>query len=167
MAASMSVPFPLRASPAGVSAVVGTILLVAITIVLAGVLYVTMSGIMVETPERNPELLMDAGPWANGSVTVSFLAINNAEGLAPDALSYVIQAQNGTIYYSGPAGGNKTLVANITVNVTYRDTGNVGKVSPEDLIVISVTPANATAVRDSTLKVLVANAIVGQVNSLA
>ncbi len=159
-------PFRLRARGKAVSAVLGTILLVAITIVLAGVLYVTMSGLMVETPVRQVEFIMDAGPWQNGSVTVSFLAINNAEGLAPENLHYVVQATNGTIYFSGPAA-NKTLVANITVNVSYRDTGNPGFVSPEDLIVISVTPANSTAVRNSTFKVLAGNHVAGIVQSLA
>ena len=158
--------FRLRDRDDAVSAVVGTILLVAITVVLAGVLYVTMSGVMVETPPKEPQFIFDAGPWANGSVTVSFLSISNAEGLTPAQLSYLVQAPNGTIYFSGPEA-NKTLVANITVNVTYRDTGNVGKVSPEDLIVITVTPASATAVRASTFKVLTNGHVAGQLSTLS
>jgi flagellin-like protein len=154
--------FRMRDPEAAVSAVVGTILLVAITVALAGVLYVTMSGVMVETPPKEPTLIMDAGTWSNGSVTVEFLGLTNADGLSPINLYYVIQAANGTIYFSGPEG-NKTLVANITVNVTYRDTGNIGKVSPEDLMVITVTPAaNATVVRESTFKVLTGQHVAGQ-----
>jgi flagellin-like protein len=163
----MAFTLPMRRTVEGVSAVVGTILLVAITVVLAAVLYVAMSGIMVETPVKEPEFILDAGPWQNGSCVIKFLAVNNAAGTTSDNLNYIVQAQNGSIYYSGPAGGNKTLIANITVNITYQDSDGAGFVTPDDLIVIRVTPANSTGVRSSSFKVLTGSHVAGTINDLS
>lgn len=167
MVPSRARPFPLRKATGAVSAVVGTILLVAITIVLAAILYVVMSGLMVETPLATPEIILDAKTWQNGSVVINILSVENAEGLAPDNLAFIVQAQNGSIYFSGPSGTNNTLINNITVNVTYKDLGTPQRVGPEDFIVLTVTPANSTEVRLSAFKVLAGGAIAGTVPVLS
>lgn len=167
VATSRARPFPFRKADGAVSAVVGTILLVAITIVLAAVLYVTMSGLMVDTQLDPPQIILNAKTWQNGSVVIEILSVENAPGLSPDDLSFIVQAQNGSIYFSGPPGANKTLINNITVNITYKDLGGPGVVTPDDFLVLTVTPANSTEVRLSSFKVLAGGVIAGSIPELS
>ena len=148
-----------------VSAVVGTLLMVAITIVLAAVLYVTVGGMLGSAPMPQPKFILSAGPWSNGSVVVTILSVENAGGVTPVNLRYLVQATNGTSYFYG-GEGTLTLTANITVTVSY---GNSGPefVGPDDHMTLSVTPANASAVRTASFKVLIGNSVAGQIDHLS
>ena len=64
-------------------------------------------------------------------------------------------------------GGSPTVfAANITVTVSYANSGPEF-VGPDDHITLSVTPANSSAVRTASFKVLIGNSVAGQIDHLS
>ncbi len=86
---------PLHVEEAAVSPVIGTILLVAITVILAGVLYVMVAGILRPT-DNAPRLmgiaLEKSGDGKNWTLTV----VSTPVGLSPSNILVSIFAPNGT-----------------------------------------------------------------------
>src|SRR5882672_11997167 len=133
----------IRPNKKAVSPVIGTILMVAITVVLAAVLYVMVTGLVGPPQGQKPNLVLTAGTWNNGNLTISFASITNAPNLAPTDLTYRLQTSGGVTYFTG-AAGTGAAVSGVTVSVSYQDNANAGKVSNEDNIRISMSPSNST-----------------------
>jgi len=86
----------------GVSPIIATILLVAITVVLAAVLYILISG-LTKAPGNTPlgsALAMSAAtPSAGG--TVYTIGITPSSGLTPASMNFEITSSTGTILGTG------------------------------------------------------------------
>lgn len=147
------------------SPVIGTILMVAITVVLAAVLYVMVASIGPVTSMQRPTLVMTPGIWGSGNLTISFSSMTNAANLNPADLLYLVQAPNGTTYFTGAAGTGPST-GGVRVTVLYQDLGTPLRVSPEDQIRLSVSPANSTAIRGGLFRVFQAGEIVGSLGQL-
>jgi len=155
----------LRPNKKAVSPVIGTILMVAITVVLAAVLYVMVTGLVGPPQGQKPNLVLTAGTWNNGNLTISFASITNAPNLAPTDLTYLLQTSAGVTQFSGGAGAGAP-VSNVTTTVTYQDNANVGKVSNEDNVRITVSPSSSTVLRGGTLKIFYSGDVIGFINQL-
>jgi hypothetical protein len=116
-------------------------------------------------PPPKPSFVLTSGTWNNGNLTVSFASITNGQNISPTDLTYLVQASDGTAYFSGSPGMGSP-VANVTVSVGYWDNANIGKVSNEDNIRITVSPATSTAVRGGSLKIFYSGEVVGFINQL-
>lgn len=155
----------LRPNKKAVSPVIGTILMVAITVVLAAVLYVMVTGLVGPPQGQKPNLVLTAGTWNNGNLTISFASITNAPNLAPTDLTFLVQASDGTTYFSG-AAGTGSAVSNVTVTIAYQDNANPLKVSNEDNIRITVAPATSTVIRGGSFKIFFSGDVIGFINQL-
>ena len=60
-----------RKNKSAVSPVIGTILMVAITVVLAAVLYVMVAGLGPGNTPQNATMVMQGGSWSGGTFTFS------------------------------------------------------------------------------------------------
>ena len=86
----------------GVSPIIATILLVAITVVLAAVLYILISG-LTKGPGNTPlgSALAVGTPTASAGGTVYTANINPSSGLTPASLNFELVSSSGTILGTG------------------------------------------------------------------
>jgi flagellin-like protein len=150
-----------RKNKSAVSPVIGTILMVAITVVLAAVLYVMVAGLGPGSTPNNPTMIMQSGGWNNGNDTVSITSVTNAANLAPTDLTFTIETTSGP-YYSGAAGANDTR-GGPTVNVVYNDLTGANLVTSGDSVRIQITPASSAALNGASLKVFKGGSQIGVV----
>ena len=112
----------------GVSPIIATILLVAITVVLAAVLYILISG-LTKGPGNTPlgSALAIGTPTASAGGTVYTMGVTPSSGLTPASLNFEIVSSSGTILGSGTT---VTVVGVTGCNVqTYTFSTNVWAVS--------------------------------------
>jgi len=85
-----------------VSPIIATILLVAITVVLAAVLYILISG-LTKGPGNTPlgTALAVGMPVSSGGGTVYTMTITPSSGLTPASLNFEVTSSSGTILASG------------------------------------------------------------------
>ena len=133
-----------RKNKSAVSPVIGTILMVAITVVLAAVLYVMVAGLGPGQQSIPPAAVLSAQGWAssgsytNFSFQVTTVTPSGAQ-INPTALQYIVSNSAQTTMYSGAANAS-TTAGGFTINVKYSDDLDAGRVSAGDKIQISVTP---------------------------
>ena len=143
-----------RKNKSAVSPVIGTILMVAITVVLAAVLYVMVAGLGPgNTPQNVTMVLQGSNTAGNFSFSVSSITSANVD---PAQLTYLVEA-NGITYYSGAAGLN-AVTSGTTVNVSYADNLDVGHVSAGDTMRLTSAPTNV--LHGGTFKVFYSNAAI-------
>ncbi len=138
-----------RKAKSAVSPVIGTILMVAITVVLAAVLYVMVSGLGPGSTTTNTTLVMQGGSnWINasGNNTFTFTIMSvtpTSANVDPTQVTFTVANSAGTSYYSGTEGNPQTT-SGFTVDVNYQDTTEAGKVSSGDSIQILIRPTYPT-----------------------
>jgi flagellin-like protein len=90
----------------GVSPIIATILLVAITVVLAAVLYILISG-LTKGPGNTPlgSALALNTPIASAGGTVYTIGIQPSSGLTPASLNFEVTSSSGTILGTGTTVG--------------------------------------------------------------
>jgi archaeal type IV pilus assembly protein PilA len=134
-----------RKNKSAVSPVIGTILMVAITVVLAAVLYVMVAGLGPSNTNQPPTaVLQGAGSWSsNATVTTYTFTVSTvtptSANINPSQLEYIVSNSANTPLYSGASGLN-TSSSGFTINVVFQDPLSVGLVSAGDRIQITVTP---------------------------
>ena len=102
----------------GVSPIIATILLVAITVVLAAVLYILISG-LTKGPGSTPlGSALAVGQASEGANTYTFAVVSASGGLALNHLQFQVQDHS---------GGGVALGAGSLLNVTGLAGSNVGK----------------------------------------
>lgn len=138
--------FPRRQRDA-VSAIVGTILLVAITVMLAGVLYLIVSGMFSPPPPAPSVVSFEARGWTEGNNTASILVAQGVGDVPVSELHYVIRDSGGTAYLTGPA--NQPVTTNsVTLQVFYIDHDNDNRITGGDILRIEVQPDTAAPLFD-------------------
>lgn len=128
----------------GVSPVIATILMVAITVVLAAVLYVMVMGF--GGPENNVPTgeFKAAEKLSDTSYRIQVLSISEAKGVADMRLS-ISNGVNTPVYVVGATMTTPASGTEITdVDVAFNDLNGDGKVSTGDYFTVTV-PAPATA----------------------
>jgi len=131
----------LRSERRGVSPVVAEILLVAIAVALAAVLYIMASGLLSGPTGTNPLLTFSpVEPFSGGDYNVTFSIASTTSAVPPGNYRFNLQV-NGVVGVAKPLGASG-VGANITVgSVVYRvvwvDTGNDGTVNGGDRFLVT------------------------------
>jgi flagellin-like protein len=152
----------LRRNKNAVSPVIGTILMVAITVVLAAVLYVMVTGLVTNPGETKPTVSLSVGSFQGLGTTATITSVSTTT-LDVSTLTFQVVAGNGTIYFSG-AAGTGAAVNGVVVTITYNNGGteSPAKVGPDDNIGISVAQASDLAqIHGTTFKVLQGSDVLG------
>ena len=133
----------MKKSKEAVSPVIATILMVAITVVLAAVLYVMVMG-FGSNPDNNPTMSLSKGTTQTAHQEKILVAsVSDPQDVANIKISMVV-GSNTPVVLTLPAGG-VTLAPVQTV--TFVDVANDGKVGSGDyFLVTGPTPAPTTAV---------------------
>jgi len=150
----------LRPNKNAVSPVIGTILMVAITVVLAAVLYVMVTGLVTNPGETKPTVSLSVGNFQGLGTTATITSVSTTT-LDVSTLVFQVVAGNGTIYFSG-AAGTGAAVNGVVVTITYNDASGDGKVGPDDNIGIKVAQtSDLIQVHGTTFKVLQGSDVLG------
>ena len=139
---------PSRPSPRAVSPVISTILLVAITVVLAGVLYVMVSSVGVSNPPAPVSIQFSSNPWSQGKNTASIISVTGASGITIGSLTFVVRAPNGEVYFEGMANETKSHDG-VNVTVSYLDFDNNSAITVSDQVSVEVVPQSGSALIES------------------
>jgi FlaG/FlaF family flagellin (archaellin) len=136
--------------------VISTILMVAITVVLASVLYVLVSGMLFPPPAPPASVVFGTQGWneAAGRNTASILSASGTQTLPVSELTYSVKDTDGAVFFSGRSGDSKTTevgAANVTVTVSYNDNDGGNRITPGDTVAIQIQPASAWTLIDGGL----------------
>ena len=134
-------------------------------LILSPIAFAAMSSHPPTWEAPKPNLVLSAGTWNSGNLTISLASIVNAPNLAPADLTYLVQASDGTTYFSGPAGTG-SAVSDVTATISYQDNWNAEKVSYEDSIRVTVAPSTSTAIRGGSFKIFFSGDVIGFINQL-
>ncbi len=135
----------IRKDEAAVSPVIATILMVAITVVLAAVLYVMVSGLITPVGGNKPLVTFSSVTKVN-QVTWTFSVASAQPSVSQSnyKVNFGIGTNTGTVANMGASNANVTItVAGATVKWT--DLGGTGTVKGGDIITIAFPSAPATS----------------------
>ncbi len=131
----------LRRSPQAVSPVVAEILLVAITVVLAAVIYLMASGLLNSNPNLTPVVAFTGiHGYPSGSYNTSFSVADASQNLP--IVNYKFNLQVGTVIGTAMGFAASGTAANITVSgavfrVVWLDADGGGTLTQGDQITVS------------------------------
>ncbi len=139
----------IRKDDRAVSPVIATILMVAITVVLAAVLYVMVSGLITGPGAQKP-LVTFSGVTKVNAVTWTFTVASAQPAVAASnyKLNFGIGTNTGTAVSMGTNGVNTTVAVPgqtpASVGVKWTDLGGTGQVKGGDILTIAFPSAPAT-----------------------
>lgn len=130
-----------------VSATVGTILMVSITVLLAGVVYILVSGTLGPPTPQPASISFTSDGWADGNYTANTVSATGVSDIPADGLTFILRDQDRTAYFSGPT--NTPMETNgITTTVFFVDRDADNRVTGGDTVRIQVDPQSAFAAFD-------------------
>lgn len=134
----------LRGRHRAVAPIVGTIMMVAVTIVLASVVFFLVSN-MISPPPPPPSIItFTSKGWQNGNNNASITTATGVSAISAADVGYVVRDPEGSAYYSGKAGESQ-VVNGVNVNVVYLDLNSDDRINPGDVVAILVSPISAAA----------------------
>jgi flagellin-like protein len=138
----------IRKDERAVSPVIATILMVAITVVLAAVLYVMVSGLITGPGAQKPLVTFGSVTKVNTMTwTFSVASAQPAVAASNYKVNFGIGLNTGSAMAMGTSGNNATVtVAGATpgsVNVKWTDIGGTGQVKGGDIFTIAFPSAPA------------------------
>jgi len=145
----------LRPDNHGVSPVVGTILVVAVTIVLGTVLYLLVASALNPPPTPPPAIGFISGDWNGATYTASVEATAYTNNIELAGISYKVEDAFGNLYFTGKSGETETA-SGITVTVLYHDDDADNHISAKDEVTVTVDPpaAGSQAVSGGILRLV-------------
>jgi len=145
----------LRRDQRGVTPVIGTILVVAVTIVLGTVLYFLVTGALTPPVTPPPAVGFVSGGWSGGTYTASVEAAAHTNTIDLTGISYKVEDAYGNLFFTGKSGNSQTA-SGITVVVVYHDDDGNGRISAKDTVTVAVDPpaAGAQAVSGGILRLV-------------
>jgi flagellin-like protein len=145
-----------RRDQTAVSPVIGTILMVAVTVVLAAVLYAVVSGV-TPNASKPPTAQFSTSSWGGNTTVASYsVGVSSAQdvaGINISTLKFVVAKADNTPCYSGAALQNLTMCSTFKVNVRYLDTTVNWTISPGDSVLVTVAPAAGNPLQAGKLTV--------------
>jgi flagellin-like protein len=145
----------LRRNTRGVTPVVGTILVVAVTIVLGTVLYLLVTNALVPPPTPPPAVGFVSGDWNGGTYTASVESEAYTSTIELAAISYKVEDAFGNLFFAGKSGDSATA-GGITLTVQYHDDNGDDRISAKDEVTVTVDPpaAGSQAVSGGVLRLV-------------
>lgn len=139
----------IRKDEQAVSPVIATILMVAITVVLAAVLYVMVSGLITGPGATKPFVTFSTASKSNSNTeTFAIASASPAVGPTNYKVNFQIGTATGTAVAfpatSGTAGGVSITVGSNTVRVNWTDIGGENTINAGDVFTVSWTGAAIT-----------------------
>jgi len=123
----------IRKDEQAVSPVIATILMVAITVVLAAVLYVMVSGLLVGPGASKPVLTFGTPTTSSGSTTVTIASVSQSVGRDNYRVNLRVNTTTGSAVALAPAGtASNVSVAGTTYAITWTDIGGEATVNAGD-----------------------------------
>ncbi len=132
----------LRFDRSAVSATVGTVLMVAITVLLAGVVYILVSGVLNPVAPAPAAVSFDSPGWVGANYTATVIGVTGASGIPVDSLTYIVRDPDRIAYLVGPAN-TPDETNGITTTVYYIDHDSDNRITGGDSVRIEVSPAAA------------------------
>jgi len=143
----------IRKDEQAVSPVIATILMVAITVVLAAVLYVMVSGLISGPSTTKPFVTFSSVSKVNNAVwTFSIASASPAVAQSNYKINFGVGTATGAAVNMGTSGTNTTVTTGGTpanVGVKWTDLGGEGTVNGGDLFTITFAPASLPTVGTS------------------
>lgn len=134
--------------------IISTILMVAITVVLAAVVFVMVSGMLVKPPPAPAAITLESRDWTGANYTASVTGVTGMGGVSPVSLSFIVEDDGGNAYFSGQINDTNTLNG-VDTTLRYNDLDGNNQISPGDQVVIEVAPLSGkTALEGGVLKIL-------------
>ncbi len=130
-----------------VSATVGTVLMVAITVLLAGVVYLVVSGTLGPPPPPPPLISFSSQGWADGNYTAAIVTTSGVSNIPADGLTFIVRDPDRSAYFTGPANA-PVETSGVTTTIFYVDHDNDNRITGGDTIRIVVEPQAASSVFD-------------------
>ena len=134
----------LRRNRRGVTPVIGTILVVAVTIVLGTVLYFLVTGALSPPVTPPPAVGFVSRGWNGGTYTASVESAAYTATIDLAGISYKVEDAYGNLFFAGKTGNTQTA-SGITVTVVYHDDDGDGRISTKDTVTVAVDPPGAGA----------------------
>jgi len=135
--------------------------MVAITVVLAAVLYVMVTGLVSSPGQNKPTLTLTPGQWSGNNLTIQITSVSSSTLKYTD-LTFQIQSPAKGICFTGAANtAVQTGCTAVSANVTYSDAAGEGNVDALDIIKVFANPA--VDVKGGTFKVSLAGAAITQI----
>jgi len=128
----------IRKDEQAVSPVIATILMVAITVVLAAVLYVMVSGLLVGPGASKPVLTFGTPTTSSGSTTVTIASVSQSVGRDNYRVNLRVNTTTGSAVALAAAGAASSLsVGGTTYTITWTDIGGEATVNGGDSFVVT------------------------------
>jgi len=126
----------IRKDEAAVSPVIATILMVAITVVLAAVLYVMVSGLLTPVGSNKPVLTFAQPSLSSGNATVSIASTSQAVAASNYKLNLQVGTGTGAAAAMPTTSGSyaSVVVGSTTYRVYWTDIGGEGTVNGGDTL---------------------------------
>lgn len=134
----------IREDEEAVSPVIAVILMVAITVVLAAILYVWASGFITGSKDTPKGAIQTVGSGQD-SYTVKVVDMNPTVGVT--GIDWFLYDQNGQTVGS-TYGSVDEIYGLVDGNVTFHDNDRDGKVSPEDTFAVAKELPDGTKIPD-------------------
>lgn len=145
----------IRKDEQAVSPVIATILMVAITVVLAAVLYVMVSGLLVGPGASKPVLTFSQATLSGGNATLSIASVSQSVAPSNYRVNLIVDGTAGGATAMPTAnGGTVTVtVSTIAYTIQWTDIGGENTVNGGDSFRVS-RPTGLAAATDYTFVLL-------------
>ena len=152
--------FAKRKKDSGVSPVIATILMVAITVVLAAVLYVMVSGFTHSPGTANSAGLNEATGSAAGSYVVSISSVS-ASNIPVSGLKIIITQGSTSITYTDSGSWGSTVTGAPTVTYTQSTSGATYLSAGDSFNIVQSTASGAVNLSGATVTLYNGNSELG------
>lgn len=121
--------------------------MVAITVLLAGVVYILVSGTLGPPAPEPATISFQSQGWDQGNYTAAVISSTGVADIPADGLTFILRDQDRVAYFSGPANTPQDT-SGITTTVFFIDHDSDNRVSGGDSVRIQVEPQSASAAFD-------------------
>ncbi len=137
----------IRKDEEAVSPVIATILMVAITVVLAAVLYVMVSGLLTGPGTNKPQMTFSGVTLGSGATVATFTIADTSQSVSYSTYKFNMKV-NGTFGTAKALGSSGTVVSMSAIlgdvyTLTYTDVGNDGTVNGGDQFAVGNVQSNS------------------------
>ncbi len=121
--------------------------MVAVTVVMAGVLYVLLVGTLAPPPKPPAAIILETIGWDGANNTAQVLTATGVDATLAAEATFVVRDAQGTPYFGG-SSGDTVNTGGVDVTVTFVDLNTDNRFTAGDKVVVHVDPESATSLLD-------------------